>query len=79
MHSSMRRGDGGWIVASGSIRPDGRVWRSTASSLIEAYQANTIPELPTWIVVQIQSSNVMPDDKKKAKREAAATTLPTKL
>ena len=50
------RGQGGWIVAPGSIRPDGNSWRSDpeAPSLIEAFRSGTIPEIPKHIVKLIR-------------------------
>ena len=44
------RGVGGWIVAPGSVRPDGAAWRPADSSpsLSEVFPAS-VPALPTWI------------------------------
>jgi hypothetical protein len=46
------RGRGGWIVAPGTVRPDGAIWqpKSDAPSLIESYRAGTIPELPADVL-----------------------------
>jgi putative DNA primase/helicase len=43
--------NGGFMIASGSLLPDGRKWwRADGSpSLIESYRAKTIPELPAWL------------------------------
>jgi hypothetical protein len=48
------RGAGGWIVAPGSVRPDGGVWRAN-SSLVEAYKDGAIPQLPPWLAAQIRT------------------------
>jgi hypothetical protein len=46
------RGHGGFIVAPGAIRPDGRRWREPdgAARLREAFPAGSIPIIPQWIV-----------------------------
>lgn len=51
------RGSGGWIVAPGSIRPDGKLWapRSGTPLLAEAFRAGTIPEIPAWLVEMIEA------------------------
>jgi putative DNA primase/helicase len=46
----VRGGDKGWVVAPGTLRPDGKRWEPGTPSLIEAQRANTIPELPPWLV-----------------------------
>ena len=45
------RGRGGWIVAPGTTRPDGRLWLPDPKvpSLINAFRNGTIPELPDWL------------------------------
>ena len=45
------RGDGGWAVAPGSVRPDGAEWQpaSNRPSLADAYQNNGVPQLPSWL------------------------------
>src|SRR6516162_7181765 len=45
------RGDGGWAVAPGSVRPDGKEWQpaSNRPSLADAYQNNGVPQLPSWL------------------------------
>ena len=51
------RGAGGWIVAPGATRPDGRRWESAPGtpSLADAYRTGTIPPLPNWIEALIRS------------------------
>ncbi len=46
------RGAGGFVVAPGSIRPDGAIWepRPGAPELPTAFRAGQIPELPSWLV-----------------------------
>ena len=41
------RGKGGWAVAPGSLRPDGKRWGRT--NLATAYRNKTIPVLPDWL------------------------------
>jgi bifunctional DNA primase/polymerase-like protein/uncharacterized protein DUF5906/primase-like protein len=50
------RGNGGWVVAPGSVRPDGGMWFAAVGtlSLADAFQAGTIPALPNWIAVLIR-------------------------
>jgi len=48
------RGAGGWIVAPGSVRPDGGVWRAN-SSLVKAYNDGAIPQLPSWLAAEIRT------------------------
>jgi Bifunctional DNA primase/polymerase, N-terminal/Primase C terminal 2 (PriCT-2)/Family of unknown function (DUF5906) len=59
------RGVGGWIVAPGSVRPDGAMWSAAEGTppLAEAYQAGTIPIVPDWItgLIQGKSSNSSTD------------------
>lgn len=45
------RGDGGWIVAPGTMRPDGQLWAlaENAPTLTEMFTAGTLPELPDWL------------------------------
>jgi Bifunctional DNA primase/polymerase, N-terminal len=52
------RGKGGYIIAPGSVRPDGKEWKTAPRSpgLSEAFQANSIPELPDWLVERILRS-----------------------
>jgi hypothetical protein len=49
------RGAGGWIVAPGSVRPDGAMWAAAEGTalLAEAFQAGTIPIIPDWITALI--------------------------
>ena len=46
------RGQGGWIVGPGSVRPDGKSWLSDpdAPSLAEAFSSGTIPVIPEHVV-----------------------------
>jgi AAA domain/Bifunctional DNA primase/polymerase, N-terminal len=50
------RGDGGWIVAPGAIRPDGSAWKpeSDMPSLESAYVNGEIPVLPDWLAELIR-------------------------
>jgi hypothetical protein len=50
------RGAGGWIVAPGSVRPDGAMWAAAEGTplLAEAFQAGTIPVIPEWVTALIQ-------------------------
>src|SRR5262245_34870677 len=52
------RGAGGWIVAPGAVRPDGRRWASSPNkpSLVEAHRAATIPQLPNWLATIIRAA-----------------------
>src|SRR5262249_42082320 len=45
------RGRGGWIVAPGAVRSDGKSWAPApgAPSVAEAFKTDTIPELPVWL------------------------------
>jgi Protein of unknown function (DUF3631)/Bifunctional DNA primase/polymerase, N-terminal len=49
------RGAGGWIVAPGSVRPDGARWEPAdgTPSLADAFRSRTIPTLPEWIGARI--------------------------
>jgi hypothetical protein len=57
------RGDGGWIVAPGSVRPDGAVWEQADGrpSLVDAYP-NGVPPLPIWLadIIRARPENVAP-------------------
>ncbi|WP_036280790.1 bifunctional DNA primase/polymerase [Methylocystis sp. ATCC 49242] len=57
------RGAGGYIIAPGSILPDGRCWREADGSptLVEAYSSGTIPEVPAWIVALIRDKPARPE------------------
>jgi Bifunctional DNA primase/polymerase, N-terminal/AAA domain/Primase C terminal 2 (PriCT-2) len=46
------RGKGGWAVAPGSLRPDGKRWGPT--NLATAYSNNQIPVLPDWLADMIR-------------------------
>jgi Protein of unknown function (DUF3987)/Bifunctional DNA primase/polymerase, N-terminal/Primase C terminal 2 (PriCT-2) len=48
------RGRGGFAVAPGSVRPDGKRWG--AARLSKAYPENKIPTLPDWIAAMIRAS-----------------------
>lgn len=52
------RGAGGWIVAPGSVRSDGRRWApvESAPSLIDAYHKRVIPPLPQWLATIISAT-----------------------
>ena len=45
------RGHGGWVVAPGTIRPDGKLWLPDPKgpSLIDAIRNSPIPILPDWL------------------------------
>jgi hypothetical protein len=59
----------GLIVAPGSIRPDGAMWRGRPS-LGEAFPKGLVPELPDWIAALIRTS-------KPAKARAPKEEKPT--
>jgi hypothetical protein len=46
------RGKGGWVVAPGSWRPDGKRW--SPARLSRAYAEGTIPVLPDWLAAMIR-------------------------
>jgi hypothetical protein len=46
------RGVGGLIIAPGSRRADGKLWR--APGFLKAYEAGTIPTVPDWLALIIQ-------------------------
>jgi hypothetical protein len=50
------RGSGGWVVAPGAVRSDGKAWSSAtgAPDLAEAYQKGSIPLVPEWVVRAIR-------------------------
>ena len=72
------RGAGGWIVAPGSIRPDGAMWCPTdgSPSLIPAFQAGFIPTLPTWLVDMIRSPRPAKEREETRPQEERSTTSP---
>jgi hypothetical protein len=45
------RGQGGFVVAHGSVRPDGAIWEPApgAPELAAGFRADAIPELPSWL------------------------------
>jgi Bifunctional DNA primase/polymerase, N-terminal len=49
------RGAGGWVVAPGSVRPDGAVWQSATDTppLRDAFP-DRVPRVPDWIANLIQ-------------------------
>jgi hypothetical protein len=57
------RGAGGWVVAPGSVRPDGAVWQSATNTppLCDAYP-DRVPRLPGWIadLIRCQPAAVPP-------------------
>ena len=46
------RGDGGFVVAPGAVRPDGAAWRADgdAPDLADAFNKGAIPVMPEWLV-----------------------------
>lgn len=50
------RGSGGWVVAPGALRWDGKSWlgASDAPDLAEAFQKGSIPLVPEWVVRAIR-------------------------
>jgi len=50
------RGYGGWIVAPGSLRPDGKAWGQKLGtlSLPDAIRTNKLPIIPQWTVDLIE-------------------------
>jgi Bifunctional DNA primase/polymerase, N-terminal/Primase C terminal 2 (PriCT-2) len=59
------RGRGGWAVAPGSMRRDGKRW--SPAGLSKAYLDSTIPVLPDWIAAMIRAA-------RKPEAEAEPTT-----
>lgn len=57
------RGAGGWVVAPGSVRPDGAVWQSASDTppLRDAYP-DGVPRIPGWIadLIRCQPATVFP-------------------
>jgi Protein of unknown function (DUF3987)/Bifunctional DNA primase/polymerase, N-terminal/Primase C terminal 2 (PriCT-2) len=64
------RGSGGWVVAPGSVRPDGKRW--SPAGLSKAYQDKTIPVLPDWIAAKIRATH-----KPKAETQSSTNDRPT--
>jgi hypothetical protein len=52
------RGAGGWVVAPGSTRPDGKRWDE--AGLTDAYFNKEIPPLPAWLCNMIQPPRSKP-------------------
>jgi hypothetical protein len=50
------RGRGGFIVAPGAVRPDGKRWVEAAGgpSLATAYREGTLPQIPRWLVQMLR-------------------------
>ena len=46
------RGAGGYIVAAGTVRPDGSSWKHAdgTADLVSALEFDAVPEIPGWIV-----------------------------
>ena len=57
------RGDGGWIVAPGAVRPDGVIYSPHPGSplLAEAYVAGTIPPIPEKIDALLRAPTCRPE------------------
>ena len=77
------RGQGGWIVAPGSIRPDGKAWQSDpeAPSLPKAFSSGTIPTIPEHIVGLIRTppsrmSNIAPPSQSAISQRAVTLVAP---
>jgi Bifunctional DNA primase/polymerase, N-terminal len=49
------RGDGGWIVAPGAVRQDGKTYGASGGAplLIDAFSTGSIPTIPVWLVAKI--------------------------
>ena len=65
------RGHTGWVVGPGAICPDGSEWRSAdgAPSLIDAFRAGSIPEIPAWLVEMIRAPKPKKERAQKTKTE----------
>ena len=50
------RGVGGFVIAAGAVLPDGKQWQfvNGRPSLVDAFKAGTIPELPQWLADTIR-------------------------
>jgi hypothetical protein len=75
------RGRGGWIVAPGAVRPDGRVWQAAAGAppLAEAFRTGAIPELPAPVVSLILKRGVSIMAQAMALRQPSAEPSPPRL
>jgi hypothetical protein len=64
------RGTGGWVVAPGSVRPDGARWQAAPSSqpLPDAYRTGTLQPLPDWIVRLIRASRAQHERNERSSR-----------
>jgi hypothetical protein len=51
------RGNGGYVIAPGSVRDDGTYYGSAAGwpNLVDAFTAGTVPAIPAWIVELIEA------------------------
>src|SRR5262245_43602660 len=56
------RGVGGFVIAPGAVLPDGKRWQFVNGKpvLIDAFMADTIPELPQWLA-DIIRPNLQPN------------------
>ncbi len=56
------RGVGGWIVAPGALRSDGRCYEHAPGepTLVQAYKNNTIPDVPGWLLGIIYTKHEPP-------------------
>jgi hypothetical protein len=72
------RGAGGWIVAPGSVRPDGVRYtpREGTPPLPEAYRAGTIPPLPRMIDALIREPSYRPRGRRAGSEFIAASGHP---
>jgi hypothetical protein len=50
------RGSGGWVVAPGAVRSDGKAWSSATSApdLADTFENGSIPFVPEWVVRAIR-------------------------
>src|SRR5262245_44089202 len=57
------RGVGGWIVAPGTLRSDGRRYEHAPGepTLVHAYKNNAIPDVPGWLLAIIYTKHEPPD------------------
>ena len=75
------RGKGGWAVAPGAVRPDGKRWEP--SNLAQAFRDDTIPFLTGWLGDKIRpprrhtaTSPVRPESDDQDRVEAALRYIP---
>ena len=69
------RGKGGWVVAPGSVRPDGARWEEMPgiASLVEAFKEGTVPTLPVWLGATIRMAKSKPPPSTNGAHPAVAT------